>query len=130
MTSNDNGFVVKGVEESAPKMNVVVGFSEDYWAVATVLVNSKSYGVSPELADCQYPIKAADYPSFVKHDSFINCAKIFEIEKSRIKKDGEYKHELTETDLNNVIKCIEETGVVEPKLKKKFGIKDTSKENL
>ena len=128
MSNNDKGFVVKKGKAKADKMNVVVGFSEDHWAVATLLINTEPDESTDDLSDCQFPLYPKDYKGILKHKSTLNCAKLFEIPKNRLKAEGNYKGELIQSDLNSVLLRIEETIVIEPKEKKKYGIKDKSKQ--
>jgi len=128
MSNKDNGFYVKDGKEKSPKMNVIVGFKDDFWAVATLLINTNADEETDDLSDCQLPLYVKDYKGILKHNSTLNCARIFEIPKNRLKEEGDYKGKLIDKDLSSAILCLEETIVIETKEKNKYRIKDKSKQ--
>lgn len=121
----------EGVTDKRPGDNgrnkyfVVLGIKDDGSVIGFVLINSHvNANLSDELKDLHYPINASSYP-FLKHNSFIDCSRIKEIEKSKFSSlfsiDSK-KGEIKEEDLEMIIGAVKSSPSVTPKQLKKFGM--------
>lgn len=109
-----------------PKFLVVIGSAEYGYYVAYVLVNksiNEKYNYSKELKDCQFPLHVKDYPDIFKIDpSYVNLARIREMEKERLLKEAIYQRKLTEGDLELIMETLRTSKVLTTKEKKRYGL--------
>ncbi len=122
--NKSDGIEIKGGYATRKKYIVIIGVSEDN-IIGVVLINHAiNFNALPtkELQDCQYPIKKDDYAHILTANSFIDCSEIFELNKERVKQEGEDEKDLTELDKELVIGCLKESEVIAPKMKKKYGL--------
>ena len=107
------------------KYFVVLGINDDGSIIGFVLINSHvNANLSDELKDLHYPISVSSYP-FLKRNSFIDCSRIKEIEKSKFSSlfnINSKKGEIKEEDLEMIIGAVKSSPSVTPKQLKKFGI--------
>lgn len=123
--STDDGLVLKG-RVSKPKRLVIVGMDKrNDICYGSVLVNTNvnpHATYSPEYMSAQYLLKAADYPEFLRYDSFADCGEIFSVPLAKLR-SGEYYGLLDEQDMKGVWNILETTDIFSTKEKKRFGIK-------
>ena len=116
----------KGGIDFRPKFLVVVGSAEYGYYVAYVLVNkgvNEKYNYSKELKDCQFPLRVKDYSGIFRIDpSYINLARIREMEKERLLNEAVYQGKLTERDLELVMESLRNSEVLTTKEKKRYGL--------
>ena len=116
----------KGGIDFRPKFLVVIGSAEYGYYVAYVLVNksiNEKYNYSKELKDCQFPLHVKDYPGIFKIDpSYVNLARVREMEKERLLKEAIYQGKLTERDLELIMETLRNSEVLTTKEKKRYGL--------
>ncbi|PNE28547.1 hypothetical protein BHU09_06465 [Tannerella sp. oral taxon 808] len=109
-------FVVIGVSQTR-----VVGFF-----FINSNINPKEWKNSARFA-LQYPIRARDYPSFLRHDSFIGCASLQEwayddLLDSIMRGQTEYKATLHESHLRDILEQARQSEVFsEEEIESYFG---------
>lgn len=116
----------KGGLDFRPKFFVVIGSAEDGYYVAYVLVNkgiNEKYNYSKELKDCQFPLRVKDYPGiFTLDPSYVNLARIREMERTRLLKEATYQGSLIEKDLELIMESLRNSEVLTMKEKKRYGL--------
>ena len=121
----DEGLVLKGRREK-PKRLVIVGVDKDTkTCFGSVLVNTKmnpKAQYTDNYLKAQYLLEQANYPEFLKYDSYVDCGELFAIPLSKLL-SGEYFGKLTENDLNGIFRILETTDTLTTKEKKRFGIR-------
>lgn len=121
----DEGLVLKGRREK-PKRLVIVGVDKDTkTCFSSVLVNTKmnpKAQYTDSYLKAQYLLEQANYPEFLKYDSYVDCGELFAIPLSKLL-SGEYFGKLTENDLNGIFRILETTDTLTTKEKKRFGIR-------
>ena len=120
--TREDGLIIERQYDTRRKYVVIIGVDGDRYLYASVLINHKSNNLTKELAETQYPISQKDYNSFLDSNSTIDCSTIFLIDRVRIKRDGKNLGIINSTDLRNVLKTMAETELIEPKIKKRYGL--------
>ena len=124
--TEDDGLVLKNGRPSRSKKIIIIG--EDKVAkvyYGAVLINSKMNfrsQYSSEFLSAQYRLTPEDYPNFLSHDSFADCAQLFSISQDKLL-GGKYFGVLSDQDLTGVFDILETTETLSTKEKKRFGIK-------
>ena len=106
------------------KYVVVAGDRSDDKEICAVLINSANdHSTDKDWIAEQYPILQKDYPSFLKHDSWIDCTSphVLKVRKLKAKKAEKIDH-LHSRDLSNVMTRLNENGFIQPRILKTFGI--------
>lgn len=121
----DEGLTLNKGYSPRKKYVVIVGFTSEGVAIGALLINSKIAPIkrSPELVNCQYPLRAKCYPNILKYDSWLDCSDIFELPKEKIqKRNGQVRGHLIEEDKELVIGFLKETDVIDNITKRRFGL--------
>ncbi|MBD8390375.1 hypothetical protein [Dysgonomonas sp. BGC7] len=124
-----DGISIKGEYKHRNKYFVVLGEIPNDGIVGTFFINSEineNIINTKDLLDCQFPLKEKDYTQLLKYDSYLDCSELFEINKVKIKNIGVEIGSLTKRDNELVTEHIENSKVLTPKQKKKFGFEDKS----
>lgn len=122
----EDGLTLKPGKTSRNKKLVVVGVDKvDDLCYGSVLINSamnprSSY--SDAFLSAQYLLKPENYPDFLTHESFVDCAKVFSFPLSKLL-NGSYFGVLNEDDRVGIFEILETTDTLSTKEKKRFGIK-------
>ena len=120
--TREDGLIIERQYDTRRKYVVIIGVDGDRYLYASVLINHKSNNLTKELAETQYPISQKDYKLFLDSNSTIDCSTIFPIDRVRLKTDGKNLGLINSTDLANVLKTMTETELIEPKIKRKYGL--------
>jgi hypothetical protein len=109
-----------------PKYFIIIGSAEYGYYIAYVLINksiNKNYIYTKELLDCQYPLSTKDYPRIFKiNPSYVNLARIREIELTKLVANAEFCGELTVKDLPLILDSIRNSRVITTKEKRRYGL--------
>lgn len=123
--STDDGLVLRD-RASKPKRLIIIGVDrQNDICYGSVLVNTKMSPhatCSPEYMSAQYMLHTADYPEFLRYDSYADCGELFSIPMGKLR-SGEYFGQLSELDMQGVFDILETTDIFSTKEKKRFGIK-------
>ena len=123
--SVDEGLVFKDGRKQKPKKIVIVGVDKlKKLCYGSVLVNTKmspKSQYSASFLSAQYLLHQADYPEFLKYDSFVDCGMLFSIPLEKLL-EGEYFGMLTDTDLKGIFDVLKTTETLTNKEKRRFGI--------
>jgi hypothetical protein len=124
--TEDDGLVFKDGRHSKPKRLVIMGIDRDNDVLfGSVLVNTKPNPKAPysdEYLRAQYLLAQANYPEFLRYDSFVDCGELLAIPFPRLEK-GEYFGSLNQEDKYNILHLLETTETISTKMKKRYGIK-------
>jgi hypothetical protein len=122
--TEEDGLILKNGAKDRAKFFIVIGQDIDQGIVGSLLINSN---INPnairtkELLDCQFPLKSKDY-NFLDHDSYLNCSKIFPLDKVKIRQEAKEIGSLNAGDLSLVIDHIKNSEVISMKEKKRYSI--------
>ena len=122
----DEEIVIKDGRKQKPKKIIIIGYDKDndtYFG--SVFINTKinsKVGISDEFLSSQYLIKQADYESFLRYDSYVDCAGIISCSSEKLL-SGDYYGTLNEDDRKNIWDILETTDTLTTKQKKRFGIR-------
>jgi len=123
--SVDEGLVFKNARKQKPKKMVIIGVdSERQICYGSVLVNTKmspKSAYSESFLATQYLLLQANYPDFLKYDSYVDCGMLFSIPLEKLM-EGEYFGSLTDSDLQGIFDVLKTTETLTNKEKKRFGI--------
>lgn len=134
LLNEEDEIVVPEGEVYHPKMVVILGYdkeSDEY--IGNVFINSeinKNIYYTKESKADHYPLYRKDYPKLIKegHDpSYINCATVKRYSKNRILSEKKFLGKLKEKDIKDIIRVIEKSKQLTPKIKKKYGFEDKSR---
>ena len=123
LDAND-GLVLKDGYKTRLKYVVVAGAKSNQKEICAVLINSDAdYSDDPDWKAEQYPLKQCNYPSFLEHDSWMDCTdpKALTVRKLKAKK-AEISGSLTENDMNVVLEKLKNSEFVDLHMKKTFGL--------
>ena len=122
--TEDDGLILKSGTTERSKFFVVMGENMDQGIVGSLLINSNintNIIRTKELLDCQFPLKGDEY-DFLNHDSYLNCSKIFPLDKVKIRREAHEVGNLNDRDLSLVIDHIINSEVISMKEKKRYRI--------
>jgi len=122
--TEDDGLILRKGRRDRSKFFVVIGEDIDRGIVGSLLINSNINAnavCTRELLDCQFPLKSSDY-DFLDHDSYLNCSKIFPLDKVKIRQEANEAGNLSSKDLPLVIDHIINSEVISMKEKKRYKI--------
>ncbi len=108
------------------KKLVIVGIDkENRTCFGSVLVNSRPNPraeYSTAYMQAQYLLSQANYPHFLRYDSYVDCGVLFAFPMDKLL-TGEYYGLLTENDKTGLFDVLETTDTLSTKQKKRFGIR-------
>lgn len=101
--------------DSRLKYVIVAGAKSNQKEVCAVLINTnKDHSIAPDWQAEQYLIRREDYPDILDHDSWIDCTDPKELKVAKIKAKGaEKKGHLNATDIDNVMRHLQENDFVD-----------------
>ena len=107
--------------ETRNKFYIILGFDDFGNAYGGVIINSRINKNMPmHIQNCHLPIKQQNY-SFLTYNSFIDCSKLFIVNKQKLRIDL-YRGKLKEEDLNLTIGTLMESETANKVLLKRFHI--------
>jgi hypothetical protein len=122
--TEEDGLTLKEGDRERSKYFTVIGQDINNGVVGSLLINSEintNVNRTKELLDCQYPLTGSDY-DFLDHDSFLNCSKIFPLDKIKIRNKAKEVGELNSRDKALVIDHVKNSEVISMKEKKRYKI--------
>lgn len=124
--TKEEGVISKDPEDdSRNKYFIIIGKDIEGNAIGFVLINSNiNPDLSPIIKDLHYPIKSTKY-SFLKKNSFVNCAELKTIEKvkfSSLFDDSKGKGKIDQDDIECIIGALQSSILIKPKQLKRFGL--------
>jgi hypothetical protein len=122
MDSSD-GLIITGGYDSRFKFITIVGETSDNYIVGSLLINTKNGHVNDYLRNTQYLLSSSNYPTILDYDSWLDCSQLFHIPKSKVLNGG-YCGKLAESDMNAVLKTLENSTSISKKDKIRYGIID------
>ncbi|PXV60156.1 hypothetical protein CLV62_1304 [Dysgonomonas alginatilytica] len=129
--TEDDGITLKEEDKERgyrPKMAVIIAIKDDTY-YGSVLVNSNpntKFIKEEDIKKDLHPISKDDY-SFIKDGydpSFVDCGKLFSFTKERLKKENNFKGNLSPTDCNDVLERVKKSERIEPLDLIDFGVID------
>ena len=127
--SEDEGLVFKDGRRQKPKKLIIIGIDNDLaLCYGSLLINSK---ISPKadfsdgVREAQYILKQADYPEFLRYDSYVDCGVIIPVPITKLLQ-GEYFGMLNDEDFKGIFDILETTEIYPTKIKKRYGIRRRS----
>jgi hypothetical protein len=124
-----DGIVAKGGYTERTKYFVVLGVSASDSIIGSFFINSivnTNVITTHEQLSGQFPLYQKDYPTVLSYDSKLDCSDLIEVDKIKILSKGSEIGQLTTSDLAMVTQHIEESELISPKEKKRFGFEDKS----
>lgn len=121
--TEDEGLVLTQGYDSRNKFITILKELPDEYIIGSLLINSDPNLTTTLIGDCQYPLKASEYPDFLDYMSWLDCSQIFKIPKAKVMKGG-YCGELKEQDMALVWECLQNTKTISMKDKIRYGILD------
>lgn len=121
----EDGLTLRDGYDSRKKYVVIIGFTAEHVAIGALLINSEINPVkrSPEMLNCQYPLKHANYKHILNYDSWLDCSDIFELSSTKIvEMKGRLKGKLIEEDFERVMQFLRETDMFDNATKRRYGI--------
>jgi hypothetical protein len=117
-----------------PKDKFIIITSSNGDDVLVVYINTLinlNFAPGAKEQNLHIPIRQQEYPNFLKHNSYIDCCNPTEKKLSELRKEvsnspSRNKGEVSTELFNLIISKIEVSHTIEPKIKKKYGIKDKS----
>lgn len=124
--TEEEGITPKNPEDnSRNKFLIIIGKDKEGNAIGFVVINSNINSKLPDkIKDLHYPIQASKY-SFLKKNSFVNCASLKIIKKETFSNLFDYskrKGKINTDDMECIIGALCSSPIVEPKLLKRFGL--------
>lgn len=112
------------------KIFVVIGFSGDEALIAALYVNTvinPNVNFDDKLKDLHLLLKKDDHPSFLTHDSYLDCAHLIEKDKTALytafnADTGMFVGEIPAPLLSQVIEMVASAHTIAKNKKKQFGI--------
>lgn len=122
----EEGVTPKNPEDDGRnKLFIIIGKDSEGNAIGFVLINSNiNPNLSQEIKDLHYPINSKKY-SFLKKNSFVNCANLKTIEKEKFSSlfdDSKSKGKISQDDLECIIGALQSSPLSKPKQLKRFGL--------
>ena len=120
----DDGVVPKNENDSSrDKYFVILGKDEEGGFVALSLINTEiNENLKRRIGSFQYRISSANYDFLNGKDRFVDCYDMKEVTSVRIMDQGDYAGLINETDLNAVIKLVNDSPIVSVAKLKRFEI--------
>ena len=123
----------KFAEDTTPpkkKRFIIIGIDRDRVKIGTVYINSDiNFNIfrSEDLKRLHIKIRSAKN-EFIEHDSYVNCSEIFEKDYKEVfeyitKYPKEVLGKADEIDMINILTTIKTAKTIEPKKKKRYGLK-------
>lgn len=111
--------------DSRLKYVVVSGSKSNGKEICAVLINSDNdYSAAADWQKEQLPILSDDYPTFLDHDSWIDCTDLKKIKVTKLKsKRAEKRGHLKQDDIDKVLKHLRENDFIDEHSRKVFRIK-------
>ena len=110
-------------DTSRDKYFVILGKDNAGGYVALSLINTEiNENLKKRIGTFQYHINCADYDFLDGKDRFVDCYDMKEVTFTRIVEHGDYTGIITETDLNAIIKLVNNSPIVSMAKLKKYGI--------
>jgi hypothetical protein len=120
--SPKEGVTPKKNEHSRDKYFVVLGVDENKLVGALLINSAINPNIPQELKDLHYPLYAKDY-RFLKHNSFVNCGNLIEINNERFTSQFHSpKGKMNSRDIKLIINTLVNDSPVNPKKLKQFHI--------
>lgn len=119
---SEEGLIVTGGYKYRNKYIVIVGFTEDGFIVGSLLINTKAHDATPELGACQFPLEQKDYPGILEYKSWLDCSRLFRIEKNKMLKNAQFCGTMTEKDSSLLFSYLHESTMLSNREKKEFGL--------
>lgn len=120
----DDGVVPKNENDSSrDKYFVILGKDEEGGFVALSLINTEiNENLKRRIGSFQYRISSANYDFLNGKDRFVDCYDMKEVTSVRIMDQDDYAGLINETDLNAVIKLVNDSPIVSVAKLKRFEI--------
>lgn len=122
----DEEIVIKDGRYQKPKKIIIIGYDQEndtYYGSVFINTNINPRAkFSQEFLSSQYLIKKEDYDSFLRYDSYVDCAGIIPCSTEKLL-SGDYYGTLNEDDRKNIWDILETTDTLTTKQKKRFGIR-------
>lgn len=124
--TKEEGVIPKGPEDdSRNKYFIIIGKDNKGNVIGFVLINSSINPDLPQIIkDLHYPIKSTKY-SFLKKNSFVNCAELKTIEKEKFSSlfdSSKSKGVIEQDDIDCIIGALQSSPLIKPKQLKRFGL--------
>lgn len=118
--------IIRDGRHKKPKKVIIIGYdNENDTYYGSVFINTRmnpNAGFSPEFFASQYMIKKENYDTFLRYDSYVDCAGIIACSTEKLL-SGDYYGTLNEEDHKNIWDILETTDTLTTKQKKRFGIR-------
>lgn len=122
----DEEIIIRDGRKQKPKKLIIIGYDKEndtYYGSIFINTNmNPKSGLSPEFFASQYLIRKENYDSFLRYDSYVDCAGIIACSTEKLL-SGDYYGTLNDEDQTNIWNILETTETLTTKQKKRYGIR-------